>query len=116
LAIAAAFIWPTETGRSEFPWLLIFLLPVLAMSFLTDINLGLRYVLPALPFLYLFAGSAVQAGRPAWIRLLAAAAIVWNLAALARIHPHELAYFNELVGGPANGRFHLIDSNLDWGQ
>jgi hypothetical protein len=27
-----------------------------------------------------------------------------------------LAYFNELVGGPANGHRHLLGSNVDWGQ
>ena len=34
----------------------------------------------------------------------------------ARIHPHYLAYFNELGGGPRNGVNNLVDSNLDWGQ
>jgi hypothetical protein len=33
-----------------------------------------------------------------------------------RNHPHHLAYFNEYAGGPAGGRDHLLDSNLDWGQ
>ena len=31
-------------------------------------------------------------------------------------HPEYLAYFNEFSGGIAAGRFHLLDSNLDWGQ
>ena len=30
--------------------------------------------------------------------------------------PHQLAYFNELVGGPAAGPRYLSDSNIDWGQ
>ncbi len=32
------------------------------------------------------------------------------------LFPHYEAYFNELVGGPANGQRILVDSNLDWGQ
>jgi hypothetical protein len=32
------------------------------------------------------------------------------------MHPHYLAYFNEIIGGPRNGYKYLIDSNLDWGQ
>src|SRR5262249_37711373 len=32
------------------------------------------------------------------------------------IHPHSLAYFNELVGGPEGGHAHLEGSNIDWGQ
>jgi hypothetical protein len=34
----------------------------------------------------------------------------------ARIHPHQLSYFNVMAGGPAEGHRWLIDSNLDWGQ
>lgn len=27
-----------------------------------------------------------------------------------------MSYFNELVGGPKNGHYHLGNSNIDWGQ
>jgi hypothetical protein len=33
-----------------------------------------------------------------------------------RIAPHQLAYFNEIIGGPSQGYKYLADSNLDWGQ
>jgi len=33
-----------------------------------------------------------------------------------RVFPHQLAYFNEIAGGPQNGHRHLLHSNLDWGQ
>jgi hypothetical protein len=95
-------------------WSIFALVPIFAMSFLTDINLGLRYVLGSLPFFFLVAGTVTTAGRVGWS--LVAMALGWNVIALASIHPHELSYFNEIVGGPAWGRFHLIDSNLDWGQ
>ncbi|MCA8986257.1 MAG: hypothetical protein KDA78_01360, partial [Planctomycetaceae bacterium] len=36
--------------------------------------------------------------------------------AALRYHPHHLTYFNELAGGPAEGKYLLLDSNLDWGQ
>jgi hypothetical protein len=32
------------------------------------------------------------------------------------IHPHYLAYFNEIAGGPGRGYKFLADSNIDWGQ
>jgi hypothetical protein len=32
------------------------------------------------------------------------------------VYPHQLAYFNELAGGPTNGYEHLLGSNFDWGQ
>jgi hypothetical protein len=33
---------------------------------------------------------------------------------IARIHPHELSFFNALIG-PERGRHILSDSNVDWG-
>jgi hypothetical protein len=41
---------------------------------------------------------------------------LWLAWGSLRIHPHYLAYFNEAVGSPKNGRFWVSDSNLDWGQ
>ena len=41
---------------------------------------------------------------------------VWSLVSSIWIFPHDLAYFNELVGGPLSGHEHLVGSNIDWGQ
>lgn len=43
-------------------------------------------------------------------------ALLWLLIANLQIYPHYLAYFNELIGGPAHASAYLADSNLDWGQ
>lgn len=32
------------------------------------------------------------------------------------VYPHQLAYFNELSGGPLSGHEHLLGSSLDFGQ
>lgn len=42
--------------------------------------------------------------------------LIWYIASSFYIHPHYLAYFNELGGGPDKGYQYLVDSNLDWGQ
>ena len=42
--------------------------------------------------------------------------LVWSVASSLSVYPHNLAYFNELAGGPRNGPRHLLDSNIDWGQ
>ena len=76
-------------------------------------------MLPVYPFLAL-AGAALFA-RARW--RVRSPATVWLLGALpllsaveiARIHPHELSYFNPLAGGPERGRRILSDSNVDWG-
>jgi hypothetical protein len=100
---------------------LALLLPAAALVWIaagSAMQLGIRYLLPMIPFLILFAG---QTGR--WLnwrqyRMRAVAVALLGAGALlsVRHHPHHLAYFNELAGGPANGHRHLLDSNIDWGQ
>jgi hypothetical protein len=46
----------------------------------------------------------------------AAALVVLLVAESVPIHPHYLAFFNWVSGGPGNGPEYLLDSNLDWGQ
>ncbi|MBI3450576.1 MAG: hypothetical protein HY049_16900 [Acidobacteria bacterium] len=82
-------------------------------------NIGLRYVLPVYPFLCLLGALGAVAlwrlkGRAG--RVAAAVLLVWAVGAEARTYPDQLTYFNEIAGGPAGGRWWLLDSNLDWGQ
>lgn len=79
--------------------------------------IGLRYILPIYPFLFVFASKAAQSFLSnKMLTGLSVAAIGWYIGASCYIHPHYLAYFNELAGGPDNGYKYLVDSNLDWGQ
>jgi len=81
-------------------------------------SIGLRYVLPMYPFLFVLASEAARlvGSISIWSNGLIAALVVWYVGASSSIHPHYLAYFNELAGGPSNGYKYLVDSNLDWGQ
>jgi hypothetical protein len=111
---------PGSIARRPFVQLFI-LLPAVVMIGVAEgsrMQLGIRYVLPAIPFLILFASQSAQwldfkkfSFRGLTTVLLAA----WMLFSV-RYHPDHLAYFNELAGGPIGGREHLLDSNLDWGQ
>ena len=82
------------------------------------INIGLRYILPVYPFLFVFVSRpAVSAiGRRRLLALAVCLLLGWHLASSISIYPHYLAYFNELIGGPSHGYKYLVDSNLDWGQ
>ncbi|HUG53057.1 MAG TPA: hypothetical protein VMR21_05630, partial [Vicinamibacteria bacterium] len=87
-----------------------------------NINIGHRHVLATYPFLFVAASRCASVAwaargrgrRPARVAvaLLAAA----YAGSVLRVHPHYLAYFNELAGGPSQGWRWLVDSNLDWGQ
>jgi len=50
------------------------------------------------------------------IACVAAGALMWSVASSLYYYPHSLSYFNELVGGPTRGHYHLDNSNIDWGQ
>ena len=104
----------------------LFGIPVLVLflaSIGTTYNIGIRHLLPVYPFLALF-GAALFARsweRRRESRRAALAAGAWlvlplvSAVELARIHPHELSYFNPLAGGPEGGARILSDSNIDWG-
>jgi Dolichyl-phosphate-mannose-protein mannosyltransferase len=142
-ALLVLALWLWCRGRARAPGAEAFLVvPVvvllLDLSFFFRLDIGFRYFLPALPFLFVFIARVAAPGgilplappstwrsaggqRPAWRtaawKMAAVGALVaWLVASSFSVHPHYLAYFNELAGGPANGWRWLIDSNLDWGQ
>jgi hypothetical protein len=103
---------------------------LLAMTIFAD-NLGVRYLVPAMPFAYLLGGLGLAAlfeSARAWTRYAAVALCLWVAIAAAGIYPDHLAYFNEMAcllekpgeigwdGGSRCGPLWLDDSNVDWGQ
>ena len=93
-------------------------------------NLGIRYIIPVLPFAYLIGGigfATLIAAGARWKRVLAVVLAAWCVLAAAGIHPDQLSYFNEtacldhpgrigLDGGSQCGTAWLDDSNVDWGE
>jgi 4-amino-4-deoxy-L-arabinose transferase-like glycosyltransferase len=89
-----------------------------AAALFTNLNIGQRHLLPLYPPLFMLAGAAASGlrTRRRWPLVVIGALMLLQVALVARIHPHYLAYFNELAGGPSKGYLHLSDSNVDWGQ
>jgi len=101
----------------------------IAVSLFAPVNIAHRYLLPIYPFLYLLCGVlGAEWSRLAVLprRCIATIGILVIMISSQfvfsppwhpqKIHPHYLAYFNEISGGPRNGYKNLVDSNLDWGQ
>jgi hypothetical protein len=108
-------------GRARGFWRWWTVLPpalLVAAAATRGLNVGLRHILPAYPFMHAGAGAAL-----AWLwrrrggaRGLSVVAGASCLVAALSAYPHYLAYFNRASGGPDRGYRLLVDSNLDWGQ
>lgn len=98
-------------------WLPIIIYGVTAMQ--TNLNLGLRHILPLYPFIYILMASALAgwmktAKRAA--RVIATIIVIGAAGETLVAWPHEISFFNLAAGGAEGGLRLLSDSNLDWGQ
>jgi hypothetical protein len=93
-------------------WIFLALICFVLALATKKVNLGLRYLLSVYPFLFLFAGVLVRISKfkPGLLVLIG-----WLAIEVFTAHPHYISYFNQLIP-PGQKRFHLVDSNLDWGQ
>ena len=82
----------------------------------SHLNIGLRHLLPVYPVLYILAGAVALPPRRTWSLALVGLLLAWHVGESVAIRPDYIAYFNQLLGGPARGYEHLVDSSLDWGQ
>lgn len=90
-----------------------------AAAFLNSLCLGIRYILPVFPFLFVMQGSVFAWCERRWgaLRPWLAALVVGYAAVVAVLtYPGYISYFNRFVGGTTGGARWLVDSNLDWGQ
>jgi hypothetical protein len=110
--------WREPWARRITAFLAIPVLLYVALVLSRSLNIGHRHLLPIYPFLFVAAGvvaARLARGSRAGLAFVVAL-LAWYVAGTVRVHPDELAYFNEIGGGPANGYNLLVDSNLDWGQ
>jgi hypothetical protein len=122
LFAAAGFFWRrSRLDAIEFLSLAIpFAALILVFSTASNLNIGIRHVLPALPFGFLLLGPiflvSVNRVRERVVCALASVALATAAYNAVAIHPDSLTFFNAIAGGPAHGGAWLLDSNLDWGQ
>ncbi len=141
ITLVAAFVElarqsPRHWWRQRDLWTCPLLYGIGAMS--STIDIGYRYLLVTLPFLYVSVGWLVAKRntkheirntehrmRVAYcvlriaycvLRIAYCVLLAWLALSSFLIFPHYLAYFNEIAGGPLGGYRYLVDSNLDWGQ
>jgi len=84
----------------------------------TGFSLHPRYIIPTLPFAYIWISKLGQSftKKQYLLSTVTTILIIWMVVSSLYYFPHSMSYFNELVGGPKNGPKHLLGSNVDWGQ
>lgn len=103
---------PAETG------MILIVIVYWAFSIRSRLNIGVRHILPTLPFIYALTARQISnwvynyKSRKIFIVIL----MIWAVFSVISVWPSFLSYFNEIAGGPDNGYKLVVDSNLDWGQ
>ncbi len=109
--------------------MLVWLVIYWAISIESTLNIGVRHLLPAFPFMIILVSGQIMKFKTYTkdrishghaFRFVMPTVIVallgWYIFENISIYPHYLAYFNQVAGGPAGGYKYVDDSNLDWGQ
>ena len=104
--------------RNELVLLLPAVVVLVFVSSQTGFSRYFRYVLPCFPFVFIWISKVARSItlRHWSVAAIGGAAILWSLGSSLYYFPHSMSYFNELVGGPTGGHYHLVDANVDWGQ
>ncbi len=126
------------THVAEFS-MLVFVIFYWLYSVKSPLNIGIRHILPTMPFVYILAISSLKKwidGKViifsnSWKRLFALIVnflkvsskgilvgilIIWYLIETLLTAPYFLSYFNQFGGGINKGYQYVTDSNYDWGQ
>jgi hypothetical protein len=98
---------------------LICVIAILLVCMFSQINIGVRHILPIYPLFAIIGGVGAYRMWEVVNKHHAGAVLVlllltWHLSASIRVHPDYLAYFNEFAG--QHPERILVDSDLDWGQ
>lgn len=117
LTLAAAVVLVRKWRTAEFvrlvPWCVAAL--YLGLSLTSEIDIGVRHVLPLYPLLAVGVADVVMRGGRNW-RIAGLAVSVWLAVLVVWAYPDFIPYCNVLAGGMSAGYEKLIDSNYDWGQ
>ena len=114
LAVSTRFQLTGNLKGSSFYLWIPFAVLVLFFSLFCDVQVGVRYVLPALAFLVVYAGKGLAPPPGPKIAAVVGFLLGWFIFSSLSYYPHQMSYFNEIIGPRMNAYKFLADSNLDW--
>ncbi len=90
------------------------------ISITGNLNLGIRHLMPILPFVCFVVGSfgtrLVRRVHQAWFTIIAIGLLFVYALSTILAYPSFISYFNPLIGGGGNASKYVSDSSVDWGQ
>ena len=124
LIIAILFSRGLKKDRMSELFITIPVILLMMLTMLSVLQLGVRYILPIYPFLFVYiskiANVNIQDNKGFIQRRLVYILILFlgfcHLFSSVKVFPHYLPYFNILAGGPSNGYKYLTRVNSDLGQ
>ena len=122
LASLSWAVWSVYRKRQRSTFLLV-VVPVAfytALLMASSINIGVRYFLPAYPFLFILGGAFLDwllcSGRARRVATLTVAVtLAWMSFEAARAYPDYMPYMNQLASRAPHW-YYLSDSNVEWGD
>ena len=123
LAIAslswAIYRW-VKDREARFLWMLVPFLVYTVFVLGSRIDIGVRYYLPAYPFLFILGGALLAQApgsrqRGGAVLLVAIALMAWIGFEAVRAFPNQVSYMNQLAVARPHW-WYLSDSNVEWGD
>lgn len=119
-ALGWGFYQWLRKGDSRFLWLLVPFAVYTVFVLFSNIDIGVRYYLPAYPFLFILGGTLLEKmftlrRAPRAGVLLAIIVIGWTCLEAWRAYPNQISYMNEFASGAPHW-WYLSDSNVEWGD
>ena len=114
-------LWRAVKKRDRAALFMLVPLLLFTMFVMTSpINIGVRYFLPAYPFLFIVSGALLDRLLRLRIRKWIGTAVVaivlgWSVVEAARTYPNYTPYMNQLAYGHPHW-WYLSDSNVEWGD
>jgi hypothetical protein len=109
-----------KTRDPRLLWLLVPFAVYTVFVLFSHIDIGVRYYLPAYPFLFILGGALLErllrSRRARRAGAFAAAALLcWAVVEAVRAYPDHMSYMNQLAGRAPHW-WYLSDSNVEWGD
>lgn len=102
-----------------FLWLLVPIGVYIVFVLFSHINIGVRYLLPMFPFLFILGGwllDRLLELRTRWLGLAVVVLVLgWTGVEAIRTYPNYMPYMNQLARGKPHW-WYLSDSNVEWGD